>query len=117
MPITQGTYAAPTIGTTEYGLASASTTITPQTTDAVVTVHVDWSANLVAGDLYRIRALEKVNPAGSQVAFRDKTYYVEGPAAAETYQFGLLAAGWEIGITKIAGGDRATPHRLDTVTA
>ena len=53
------------IGTTEYDLPSASTTVSAQTTDGIYQLFLDLNA-LVSGDQYTLRIYEKVQSGSTQ---------------------------------------------------
>ena len=98
-----------TIGTTEYGLASDSTTIVAQTTDVDLQAWIDFFA-MVAGDEYIWRLKEKIN-AGTQrlVAHGTlvgvQTTLVVVPAVR-------LTDGWEVTVQRVAGADRTIAWAL-----
>lgn len=104
MKITQTQTDAATIGSSEYFLASDSTTKVDQTDDCELDVTLDLAA-LAAGDQFRIRVYEKVN-GGTQAAIYDA--YVTGaqPGLRQLPRF-ILTEGWEVSVQKIAGSDRA----------
>lgn len=95
-----------TIGTTEYSMPNASTTLTPQTTDYCAEVHVNL-ANMAGGDEYQFTIYEKVTSGGSQIVY----YRVNlvGPQSPPVLVFPalLLMHGWDMTIKKIAGTDRS----------
>lgn len=112
MPITFVNGSA-TIGTTEYWLASNSTTKTDQTDDVILQVWIDFG-NMAAGDEYEWRVVEKVN-AGTQ-----RTVVIGRVVGAQTSPViipGLvLGDAWEVGVKKIAGTDRSIAWSLRKVT-
>jgi hypothetical protein len=100
------------IGSTEYFLASNSTTQTPQTTDLYLQVWIDL-ANMAAGDQYQITIYEKIN-AGTQ-----RIVYQTSPAGAQSQPFEypvggmtLVMDGWEVGVKKLGGTDRTIAWAL-----
>ena len=94
-----------TIGTTEYSLPNASTTLTPITTDAYVTVFVD-TGNMAAGDQYKLRIKEKVTSGGSQREIYAAT--LTGTMTDNWVSPALpMLHGWDVTVQKIAGTDRS----------
>lgn len=93
-----------TIGTTEYFLASASTTATYQTTANKLRFYLDLSA-MAAGDQFRIRVYEKVNGGAATPLYEA---VVDGVASGlwESPDF-WVNEGWEVSLKKLAGTDRA----------
>src|SRR5678816_2629083 len=93
-----------TVGTTEFYLASNSTTKVDQTSDCILQGWLDLSA-MVAGDQFQITAYEKVN-AGTQAVV-----YQSAPQGAQPGLFVLpsliLLDGWEVSVKKLAGTDRS----------
>lgn len=65
MAISEAFNGSASIGTTEYDLPSASTTISAQTTDGIYQLFLDLSA-LVSGDEFRLRIYEKVQSGSTQ---------------------------------------------------
>ncbi len=102
-----------TIGTTEYFLASDSTTATYQTSDCAVQLFLDLSA-LTASETYVLSWYEKIN-GGTARVFSTTTFTgVQSPAhyASLTY---VVGEGWEVSLDKTAGTDRAIAWSLRTV--
>jgi hypothetical protein len=94
-----------TIGTTEYSLPNASTTLTPRTDVGVYQVFIDTSA-MAAGDQYEITVYEKVTSGGSQLPIYRA---VLTGAMADTWVSPslILMLGWDVTIAKLAGTDRS----------
>jgi len=65
MAISEAFNGSASIGTTEYDLPSASTTISAQTTDGIYQLFLDLNA-LASGDEYRLRIYEKVQSSSTQ---------------------------------------------------
>lgn len=102
-----------TIGTTEYFLASDSTTATYQTTDMVVQLFLDLSA-MTASETYVLRWYEKVN-SGTARTFSTTTFTGDqSPDHYVSLQY-ILGDGWEISLQKTAGTDRSIAWSLRTV--
>ena len=103
-----------TIGSTEYFLASDSTTATYQTSDCVLQVFLDLSA-LGAGDTFKVQFYEKVN-GGTARLFATTTFTnAQTPANWVSSQY-VVGDGWEVSLQKTAGTDRAIPWSLRTVS-
>lgn len=103
-----------TIGTSEYYLASDSTTKVDQTTDCILQVFLDLSA-LAAGDQFVVKFYEKVN-AGTIRSFYDATFTgAQGTSHWVSPAF-IVGDGWEVSLDKIAGTDRAIAWSLRKVT-
>lgn len=102
-----------TMTTTEFFLASNSTTATYQTTDAAVGLFLDCNA-MAAGDQYVVKGYEKVNAGTARVAW---TATLTG---AQSVLFvaptNLLGEGWEFSVTKVAGTDRAIAWSIRSAT-
>lgn len=98
------------IGTTEFSLVNASTTIASVATEAVLSVWIDLSA-MTAGDQYEIAVREKVTSGGSQMR-----QVLGAPTGAQDAPFiipGLhLIYGWDVTVTKLAGTDRTIAWTL-----
>lgn len=105
-----------TIGTTEYSLPNNSTTLTPQTDDCVMQAWIDFGA-MAAGDEYRVRVYEKVNGTGATQR-QVSNHYLSGTQSEPAFVLPslILANGWDITVTKIAGTDRSIGWSLRKVT-
>lgn len=103
-----------TIGTTEYFLASDSTTATYQTTDCAFQVWIDLS-NLAAGDEYVVKLYEKINGSSALLV---ASWVMVGAAAYPAWPMPsmLLGEGWEVSVTKVSGTDRSIGWSIRTVT-
>jgi hypothetical protein len=91
-----------TIGTTEYFLASASTTATYQTSDGKVQVFIDLSA-MAAGDQYQITVYETAGGSPQPVS---RSYPTGVQSTLWVSEELTLSDGWEIGVKKMQGTDR-----------
>lgn len=104
------TKSSATISTTEYGLFSASTTITYQTTAAKLSGWIDFSA-MTAGDTYDVFIYEKVNGSAAKLAHSARL------AGAQSELFPIpeiwVSEGYEITVKKIAGTDRSIGWSLN----
>lgn len=102
-----------TIGTTEYFLASDSTSKTDQTDDVMLQAWIDWG-NLASGDQYEWKVYEKIN-AGTQrvVAHGVVTGVQSNPTVTPAL---VVGDGWEVSVKKLAGADRVIGWSLRKVT-
>jgi hypothetical protein len=102
-----------TISTTEYWLASNSTTKVDQTDDNILQVWIDF-ANLIAGDQYKVRLVEKINAGTQRTLFEA---ILTGAQAAPWVSPSLIVGdGWEVGVIRLAGADRTVAWSLRKVT-
>lgn len=102
------------IGTTEFWLASNSTSKTDQTDDALLQVWIDFAA-MAAADIYEYRVVEKVN-AGTQRNVIGP-HRIVGVQSTPLIVTGLIVGdGWEVGVKKISGTDRTIAWSLRKVT-
>lgn len=114
MAISEFATGSVSIGSTEYFLASASTTATPQTTDGTYQLFVDLSA-LVKGDVFIIRGYEKVQSGGTRRQFfADRVANAQGDPNWVSPAF-LLMHGWEFSIQKAAGSDETIAFSIRSV--
>lgn len=104
--LTQG---SATIGTTEYFLASDSTTATYQTTDCILQVYLDLGA-MATGDEYLFKIYEKVDGTNAEVIYTCSFLGAQSQMFV-TPAF-IVGVGWEVSLDKIAGTDRAIPWTL-----
>jgi hypothetical protein len=102
-----------TIGTTEYWLASDATSKVDQTEDTLSQAWIDFGA-MTAGDVFEWRLVEKVNAGTQRTVHTGRVVGVQGSPVIITGFF--LAEGWEIGVKKISGTDRAIAWSLRKVT-
>lgn len=98
-----------TIGTTEFFLASNSTTATYQTADVILQVYLDLGA-MAAGDEYLIKIYEKVDGTNPEVIYTATK--VGAQAEMWVSPAFILGVGWEVSVDKIAGTDRSIPWTL-----
>lgn len=97
------------ISTTEYFLASDSTTATYQTTDVVLQVYLDLGA-MAAGDEYEIKIYEKVDGTNAEVIYRATLNGAQSQMWVSPAF--ILGVGWEVSLDKLAGTDRTIPWTL-----
>jgi hypothetical protein len=102
-----------TIGTTEYWLASDATSKVDQTEDNLSQAWIDFGA-MTAGDVFEWRLVEKVNAGTQRSVTGGRVVGVQNSPVIITGFF--LAEGWEIGVKKISGTDRAIAWSLRKVT-
>lgn len=101
-----------TISTTEYFLASDSTTATYQTSDVIAQFYIDFS-NMAAGDQYRVRVYEKINGSSARTIY-DATLSGAQSSPLVTPSL-ILTEGWECSVIKVAGTDRSIGWSIRTV--
>lgn len=94
-----------TVGSTEYFLASQSTTATYQTAKLAIEVWLDLNA-MAAGDTFVLKAYEKVNGGTARVV-SSTTYTNAQTVPNKRVEIGLVGEGWEISLQKTAGTDRS----------
>jgi hypothetical protein len=104
-----------TIGSTEYFLASDSTSATYQTTDCIMQAQIDFSA-MAAGDQYEVRVYEKVDGTNQKLLFPVATL-TGVQAEAFTTPAVIVGSGWEVSVKKIAGTDRSIKWAINKVTS
>lgn len=107
MPISaafEGTTAS--VGTTEYSLPNASTTLTPRTEDGVYAPQIGLG-NMAGSDEFEFTVYEKIVSGGSQVVYDRRRLL--GPQSPPVLEFPPrpLLHGWDVTIKKIAGTDRS----------
>lgn len=114
MAISEAFQNSGTIGTTEWYLASNSSTKTDQTTDGIYQCFLDFSA-LAAGDTYQIRVYERVSSGGTARVVEEWT--VSGVQNAPHYASPslVLMHGWEFSLQKLAGTDRSIVWSIRSV--
>ena len=93
------------ISTTEYGLASDSTSITYQTTDGVFQFFIDF-VNMAAGDQYRVKLYEKYDSGGTTRLVDEWIFTNAQSKPMFVSPSFVLGEGWEITVTRLAGTDR-----------
>ena len=103
-----------TVSTTEYFLASDSTTATYQTADCMLQafIHV---ASIAGSDQFTIKVYEKVNGTGPHVIW---SVVLDGAQASPIVTPALLVGdGWEISVIRSGGSNDRTVHwSLRTIT-
>jgi hypothetical protein len=105
MAITAAYESSASIGTTEYSLPNASTTLTPITADGIYQLFLDLNA-MAAGDQYELKLYEKVQSAGTQRVVERWTFDgAQGTPHWVSPTF-ILMHGWDMTLDKISGTDR-----------
>ena len=107
------TASSATIGSTEYFLASQSTSATYQTTTCHLQVTIDLSA-MQAGDQFRIRCYRYVNSVVKTWSDETVSGVQSEPYVLFVGAVGGTTASWEVSIAKAAGTDRAIAYDLAT---
>lgn len=103
------------IGTSEYYLASDSTTPTYQTDNGVYQLVVDLN-NLAAGDQFRIKLYEKYDSGGTARLVEEWIFTnVQSKPLFISPSF-ILGEGWEWSVTKLAGTDRTIYWSIRSIT-
>jgi hypothetical protein len=101
------------IGTTEFFLASNSTTQTPQTSVNYLQVWIDFG-NMAAGDVYEWRLLEKVNAGTQRTVVLGRVVGVQSSPVVITGF--IVGEGWEVGVKLISGTAKTISWSLRKVT-
>jgi len=106
MAITEAFSGSATIGTTEYDLPSASTTVSAQTADGIYQLFLDLNA-LTATESYQLKIYEKVQSLGTQRVIDSTT--ISGVQTEPVYATSalLLMHGWTYTLTNLQGTPRA----------
>lgn len=115
MAISEAFAGNPTVGTTEYDLPSASTTLSAQTTDGIYQLFIDLNA-LTSTEEYRLRIYEKVQSSGTQRVVQEVIF--SGAQTTEPVYVSasmLLLHGWTMTLKKNQGTDRAIPYSIRQV--
>ena len=99
--------------TTEYYLASASTTKVDQTTDCILQVFID-PLSMAAGDQYQFTIYEKVNASTQRIAYQ--SILTGAQSALWVSPSLILGDGYECSVKKLAGTDRTLPFSLRRIT-
>lgn len=103
--------ASPTIGTTEYSMAAASTTLASETTDGMFQATLDLNA-LTHGDLFEV-ALYEMGVAGGTKRVVERWQFAKPQARLVTIMPAfILGNGWDWTLKKVSGTDRAIPFTL-----
>ena len=114
MTITEFAAGSASMGSSEYFLASASTTATAQVSDGVYQLFLDLSA-LVKGDVFIIRGYEKVQSSGTRRVFMtERVANAQSDPNWVSPAFTLMH-GWEFSIQKSAGSDETIPYSIRKV--
>jgi hypothetical protein len=90
---------------TEYSLTGSTASIQAQTADGLYAPWIDMSA-LARGDLYRLRAYEKVESGGTQREVEEWNIRHQQTAPLITIPPLMLLHGWDFTLQRLAGTDR-----------
>lgn len=114
MAITEAFQNSGTIGTTEFYLASNSTTKTDQTTDGVFQLFLDLNA-VTTADVFQIRVYERISSGGTTRCCEEWT--VSGNSNTPHYATPamIFMHGWEFSLKKISGTDRSIAWSIRSV--
>ena len=96
--------ASATVGVTEFSYPNNSTTLTPQTDDAVIQFWLDVSA-LAAGDQFQVTIYEKIDAGTQRVVYQSTLSGVQFPPQFATPAV-IVTDGWDCTCKKLAGTDR-----------
>lgn len=102
-----------TVSTTEYFMASDSTTATYQTADLGLELWLDLSA-LAGGDSFRVRVYEAV-AGGTRALVFDTTYSGVQSPPIKRIEIGLIGESWEASVVRTGGSDRSIRWSLRQV--
>lgn len=103
------------ISTTEYSLPNNSTTLTPQTDDALLQVWIDFAA-MTAGDEYEWKLYEKVNGGGATQRVIARGLLVGAQSHPVVTPSLIVVHGWDVTVKKLAGTDRTIGWSLRKIT-
>lgn len=116
MAIAEAFNGSATIGTTEYDLPSASTTVSSQTVDGIYQLYLDL-VNLTSTEEYRLRLYEKVRSSDTQRVIQEVIF--SGAQTSEPIYVTpslLFLHGWTFTLKKNQGTDRAIAWSIRRVT-
>lgn len=105
MAISEAFAGSASISTTEYDLPTASTVVTPQTSDGIFQLFLDLNA-LTAGDEYQLRVYEKTRSSSTQRLVDETLLVGIQPEPVFVTPALLLLHGWTYTLKKLAGTDR-----------
>jgi hypothetical protein len=114
MAISEAFNGSASIGTTEYDLPSASTTLSAQTTDGIYQVFLDLNA-LTSTEEYRLRIYEKTRSTSTQRVVEE--VIISGAQNEPVYVTPalLLLHGWTVTLKKNQGTDRTIEWSIRSV--
>jgi len=114
MAISEAFNGSASIGTTEYDLPSASTTVSAQTTDGIYQLFLDLNA-LTSTEEYRLRIYEKVQSSSTQRIVQEVIF--SGAQAEPVYVTPalLFLHGWTFTVKKNFGTDRTINWSIRSV--
>lgn len=114
MGITIGPPDSASIGSTEYFLASDSTSASYQTTDCIMQAQIDFSA-MTAAEQYEVRVYEKIDGTNARLLFPVATL-TGVQSNAYVIPAVIVGSGWEVSVKKIAGTDRTIAWTINKAT-
>ena len=114
MAISEAFNGSASIGTTEYDLPSASTTVSAQTTDGIYQLFLDLNA-LTSTEEYRLRIYEKVQSSSTQRVVQEVIF--SGAQAEPVYVTPalLFLHGWTFTLKRNFGTDRTINWSIRSV--
>lgn len=114
MAIAESFNGTSTIGTTEWSLTNNSSTIAAQTADGVIQLFLDLNA-LAAGDVFEVKAYEKILTAGTQRLVWSARFAGAQSIAGWVSPSLVNMMGWDFSLKKIAGTDRSISWSVRSV--
>lgn len=109
------TSSSSTIGTNEFDLPNANTTISVQTSDGIYQAFLDLN-NLETGDEFRFRIYEKAVAPGTQRVVQEVVFSnAQNTEPVYVTPALTLLHGWTMTIKKNVGGDRIIPYSIRKV--
>jgi hypothetical protein len=113
MAVTEDYDGSASIGTAEYSLPNASTTLTPITVAGSYQAHINL-ANMAAGDQYTLRVYGKVRSSDAIGIIFKATYVGAQAMPVQVTPAIMLMHGWDITLKKDAGTDRTITWSIRT---
>lgn len=116
MAISEAFSGSASIGSTEYDLPSASTTLSSQTTDGIYQLFLNLY-NLTATEEYRLRIYEKCRSSSTQRVIQEVIFSgVQTTEPVYVVPGLLLMHGWTITLKKNQGTDRTIEWSIRQVS-
>lgn len=100
---------------TEYSLTGNTASVQTQTADGIYAPFIDCSA-VARGDIYRLKAYEKVLAAGTQRKFMQYDIRNQQTNPLITIPPVMLLNGWDFTLQRIAGSDRTITYSVRGIT-
>lgn len=114
MAISEAFNGSASIGTTEYDLPSASTTVSAQTTDGIYQLFLDLNA-LTSTEEYRLRIYEKVQSSSTQRVVQEVIFSGAQYEPVYVTPSLLFLHGWTFTLKKNFGTDRTINWSIRSV--